>query len=320
MSQMNVGRATIEIVAENEDLKRKLAESEAQIAKLESGNTKFATNFVDGIKKSIAAVTSFIASLTAALGIAKLFYEIGEKIGLVFASAFDTAANKAKKFSDSILEADTQKRYDIILKKIEETTIALDKARESESSYLFMTKELIQGLLLGRSSSVVDDIQEELAALQNSAKDERETLASIRKRAHDEAMARIEQQRAAAIKAVNDRWEEDLRLFFENEKAKEEAEEEALREEYARAVDDEMRHREWLKEQAEKAHQEELDRIAEREKATMDSLKKIADEMARIRREQESGFGLGNIIFAGTGNPARDAMLRARIGRGNGRF
>jgi hypothetical protein len=101
----NLGRAVIQLTAENRQLKAKLAESEASLRAYGDTavrqNSRVQASFgatTTGIKSSIRAVTSFVGALGAAVGTATLMFRLGQHIG----TAFESSASKIDRAIDSI--------------------------------------------------------------------------------------------------------------------------------------------------------------------------------------------------------------------------
>lgn len=298
MSGMNLGKAQIDIVAENQDLRQKLTEAEAALQKFESAGSKSGKGFIDSMRAASRSIKDLAGALLAIPGAAAAGFAAGRKLRDLF------------NLDDANL-VETMKAFENIdFKKPEEALKSLNAqmkelqhiASASEGSLL----DQLDAFFRGDSQGIQDRIEYVNGLIR--------TAEANRIHEQVEAEKKAQAERYAAFRATSDK-------ILADQKKAADAEQDRLMEEYAQAVDDEMQHREWLKEQAEKAHKEELDRIADREKAQLDSLKRIEDEMARIRREQEAGFGIGNINFGNGGAAASsNLMLRARIGRGNGRF
>lgn len=70
---------------------------------------------------------------------------------------------------------------------------------------------------------------------------------------------------------------------------------------------------------AEKAHQEEMDRIREQNEARLEGIRQWERAMRAAMQNQENGFGVGDVTFGGGGGAARTAVW-ARRGRGNNDF
>lgn len=322
MSQFNVGKASIDLVAENADLKKKLQESQADLDKFkkkaDDAGEEGASAF-EGITKSASNLRETLSkvAIPAALaaGIVELIKSIDEA----------QAATERLRASLAAQAADYSQQI---------AAVGRAQADSIESQF-----KALQDSLRDRLQQLGDAELEKLNALKErsagrtlwdivvGAPDEGDISASFTAatnaaiQAAEQAEKRLEERRkeqAAKEKADAERKAaEDAKRIDEQAQR----EQDARDREYAAAVDDEMRHREWLREQAEQTHQDELRRIEERGEAQMEWLRRVADEQARIRREQENGFGVGNVTFGNGGAAAGMTIFeRARMGRGNGRY
>lgn len=320
MSQFPMGKATVDIVADATDANQKIDQTTKKVEEFKQKSEEGGEGFANGIKKSIGAVTSFVGSLTAAIGVMTLFLNIGKKIGDTLVESFQSAADKVKELTAGVLEVDSTKRYDALQRLLDQKMKELDERRDHEASFWYGFWQNLAQETIGMSLSRVQAIQDELAELQKSMKDERESVVGGRIREEEER-----RKKAAAAEAADKekaaKAEEDAAVARARAEADEalrgreilEAEYEAMYEKIREAAELEAK-------LAEKAHKEEMDRIQEQIDARMEGIRRVHEEMQRIMREQEAGFGIGNITF-GNGGAGSIAALhqRSRTGRGNGR-
>jgi DNA repair exonuclease SbcCD ATPase subunit len=110
-------------------MKQAEAQGQATAQKLNEANE----STVRGFQKSVRAVTSFIGSITAAIGVATLFYNIGKQVREVWDDALKSATDRANEFSIALLTtepnkllADTEKRLQAIDGELAKVTENLD--------------------------------------------------------------------------------------------------------------------------------------------------------------------------------------------------
>lgn len=139
-------RVLFTLEAENAQLKAKLAESQAELANLKKAGEDAGQGVADGMGKatkaaremtnesergigaltkgfrqSVAAVTSFVSSITAAVSVATTFYVLGGKIREVWKDAFTPGKEKAEEFVEALDLTKTQES----LKQTEDQLTAL---------------------------------------------------------------------------------------------------------------------------------------------------------------------------------------------------
>jgi uncharacterized protein YukE len=129
----SLGRAVIQLTAENRELKAKLAESERRLRSY--GNVAVGENVRvqrafrttgNSIRDAISPLTRFISGMTAAVGVTTLFYRIGSNLS----SLFKTNAELAREFSDN-LDVSSASEH---LKQLEERLKALQQQMERKQS------------------------------------------------------------------------------------------------------------------------------------------------------------------------------------------
>lgn len=165
-------RVLFTIEAENQQLKAKLAETQAELNNLKTtaasasadmakgmdataASTAKATSgfgeLTKGIRSSISQVTGFISSLTAALGVATALYTIGKKIGE--SNIFGGGATQ--KFVDSLDLTDAKK--------------SLEDTRKEITSLQNRQQEILSGgslnLGAGSDQTELDSIERQLRTL-----------------------------------------------------------------------------------------------------------------------------------------------------------
>ncbi len=143
-------RVLFTLEAENAQLKAKLAESQAELANLKKAGEDAGQGVADGMGKatraaremtnesergigaltkgfrqSVAAVTSFVSSITAAVGVATTFYVLGGKIREVWKDAFTPGAVKADEFVEALDLTKPQKALDELDAKLDALYVKL---------------------------------------------------------------------------------------------------------------------------------------------------------------------------------------------------
>lgn len=254
-------------------------EGAAGAEKLEGGFK----NFSKSIRQSIAAVTGLVASLTAAAGIATLFYKLGEQIR----EAFLSAATAAKEFSDTVIGGAESR-----LKAYEEEIEQL-KARAETYARL--------GGKLGKSFA--EENLKEAAILENKAIELRKNI-----RAAAEGKARAE---AAKLQEDFDRKNHELALKQQKERQDQEDKWAQEREEKARSFQEFML-------SSTKKLREENDKIAE---AASKARQEQEKALAAIREQVRVANSLVNNAST-VGSFSSDEVLRelqyisSRVGGG----
>jgi len=254
-----------------------------------------------GFKKSISAVTSFIGSLTAAVGVATLFYNIGQKIRDVYFELFASGSVKAKEFVDSINSIDAKKNIESIESEISRLQQRLDKALRFEGD---KDATLFTKLLFGDPK----DLEEQIAKLTQAANAFRQQQEAQRKRQKEaeEELGREKERQADLQQALDERAADN-----QEKRARERAAAfEAEQAETIRRADAE------LDAARQKYHEEDLKRIQERRDKELEAIQAVRDELRQLNAERERGFGLDNVGALGVSRSSELVdLVRRRTGR-----
>jgi DNA repair exonuclease SbcCD ATPase subunit len=147
-------------------MKQAEAQGQATAQKLDEANE----STVKGFQKSVRAVTSFIGSITAAIGVATLFYSIGKQVRDVWDEAMKSATDRANEFSTALLTAepnkllaDTEKRLQAIDGELAKVAENLDSwggaAAEADAQGRIETLEKEKKTLEARAKSYREQIE-----------------------------------------------------------------------------------------------------------------------------------------------------------------
>lgn len=167
----------IDIVADNEQLKRKLAEADARIAQLQSKANQADSGGL-GFKQSVTAVTQWIGKVTAAIGIATTFYNLGLRIRETWEGVFSTGAEKAARFADSIDFSKPEKATKDLDEQIQALESRLDAAKGGEKGGWFAN--LITGDTPAKLQAEIDDLRKRREKAFNEATGDVQNQASKR--------------------------------------------------------------------------------------------------------------------------------------------
>jgi hypothetical protein len=190
----SLGRAVVQLTAENSELKAKLAESERRlrqygnvgVREVRRVDAAFASQ-TRSIRQSVGAVTSFVGRMTAAVGTFKLFLQTGETLGL----AFRTNAEAAKDILDNIDVSTAQTAYRDLNAEVQQLTDQITK-RDS-GNWLQRQVVAIQQLF-------DKNYEEQLSTVKASQLSTRNQIAQQNRRAQ-------EQEVVDKWNRVADRWE-----------------------------------------------------------------------------------------------------------------
>lgn len=179
-------RVIIEIKAENDQLKAKLAESQAEIDKLKAKGIAADESGL-GFRKSVSAVRQWIGSVTAAIGVATTFFVLGQKIRDVYDELFTSGAEKARKFSEALMTTEPTER----LKKYSDEIDVLQ-------SRLAASSESIGRRFLNIfSGNTTDALTERIAALEKRRAEAQNQL-TAKRNADERKIAKTQEEELVA--------------------------------------------------------------------------------------------------------------------------
>jgi DNA repair exonuclease SbcCD ATPase subunit len=205
-----VGDLSVTLRADTDQFTAGMKQAEAQgdstARKLDEAND----NTVKGFQKSIRAVTSFIGSMTAAIGVAASFYEIGVRIRETWDDLFKTATDRVNEFTNALLTVEPKSLLASTEKELETLKAKVAQALEDVDA----SPELLQNEdLLRKMYPIIADWLEQIEQLEAGAKSYREQIeaaanASERdKNAKALAESTAKSAIGAAMKAEDDEWQ-----------------------------------------------------------------------------------------------------------------
>lgn len=301
MSQFGGNEVKTVFTVDSSEVAPKVDAAQAKVEGFKRSAEEGGEAVAGGFKKSISAVTSFIGSLTAAVGVATLFYNIGQKIQDVYFELFTSGAAKAKEFSESINSVDAKKNIETIEGEISRLQQRLDKALRFNGDE---KSTLLTDLIFGDPK----EIESQIAKLTQAANAFRQQQEAQRKRQkeQEEEQLREKSRQADLQQALDDRAAENQEKRARDRAAAFESEQnEAIRR--ADAELDAARA---------KYHEEELNRIQERRDKELEAIQTVRDELRQLNAERERGFGLDNVGALGLSRSSDLVdLVRRRTGR-----
>lgn len=350
MSGVSDNKVTIDIVAENSQLKARLAETEAALKKIQEPTSENEDGFFTGLKKGIHGIKQYTGALFGAIGVATAFYSIGRKIRDVLnldQSKFVDVMERINSIDYSNAVAELAK-FNNELKDLQNLQNLSDELGPVES-VIALFKEDFRNLpeRITAIAAATDSLRAKIAsdnrkAEEITAKESKEAekrriqdnaveILRLRAQSLDEvdqleaerAAARVKRERQIQESANGGASQRELRSLREVQGA----EEESFRKRIERARQEkEESQAKYEEEQAlqletirERLHDEEMRRIEEQNRAREESLKRQLEIVKQIQDAQSAGFSLsGTYASAGAASAAFDG-LAARTGRGNGR-
>lgn len=285
-----VGELYVKLGADNTEFNAAMSAAEAQSKATADKLSEHADLTAKGFRKSVAQVTGFIGSLTAAVGVATTFFEIGKKIRETWDDALKTATDRAKEFAIALDTADPKRLLEGTEEQIRKIEARIAQLREEDSNFNNTVPE-------------TDKLEKEKRELNEQAKAYRQQI---------QAREDSEKARAESLRSAKEQADSDARQLEDLEK-------------YNKAVDDLAKGLNALKEAsaggifdgatasdlataAEMRAFEQAQAIkiakerAEIEKQTLDILKRQTDEYLKqvaafqdLQQRQVGGFGLGNM-------------------------
>lgn len=206
--------------ADISDLKAKLAEADTTIQTLKA-KTEKADDEGLGFKKSVTAVKSWIGAVGGAIAVATSMFVLGQKIRAVYDDLFTSGAEKAKKFSESLLITDATDRLKAYTAEIDKLQTRLAQSLEDPISNIL---NRLQGL--GPQS-----LMDQIAALEASRSDAQQQANRQREVAEEKAA----KEKAAAEEEAN---RKRIDAMEATQRAEEQANEEARQRRTQQALDD----------------------------------------------------------------------------------
>lgn len=173
----SLGTASVKLTAENAELKARLAEAEARLerygASAERAGTRANSAFYGttrGIRQSIAAVTGFVGSMTAAIGVVQLMLELGQRIG----NAFKSGAEVAQEAIDNLDVSSIDKAISELEVKIQRANDQITKKTGGNLLQRFVVE--VQELFDKESEQLKAEFEAELNGLRRTLARQKEIL------------------------------------------------------------------------------------------------------------------------------------------------
>jgi len=288
VSQFNDNNVTTNLLVNNKQVKPALDESNKDLDKFKDKAEKGSASFSDGFKKSVGSVTSFIGAITAAIGAATLFYDLGSRIGNAWREAFRSAKESADEFRLSLDYDNVEKSINDAAQKILELEgkIAGILATDAGSAKA--------GLLVARYKAEIEELRKIQVSFENQTKARKNAeenrqgdLDSAKRRETELQEALLELNVSYANRRANERAE-----IFEDQQRELIAQLDSELEEKIRktreASDEENKKR---IEDNNKRHQDELNKIEERKRTELEAIREIRDAYRQLAEEQTRGLG-----------------------------
>ena len=287
--------------AENEELKRKLDETSRKLDELRGKSDGEA--ITTGMKRSVQAVTSFIGSIVSAIGVATVFYNLGNKIGETLYQTFASGTAQAEKFVEAL---DLTKPAQSIAATRKEIETLEAKLADALKRY-----ETLDGGTSLQGAGRVKRLQDQLVTLRGIERDlsnqieadKNATKKRLAEKAADEEFRRAsEDSRKLAAQSLDEfeaieRAREDgiLRAAELTKRARTD-EQRAIAEELDRQVRLRAeRENQLIRDRRAAEEQAATDAARERERREIEANRRIAEDMAeQMARALQDAYARGN--------------------------
>lgn len=310
----NAGKATVDLTADAEQLKRGLAEGEAAVArfadKAVAANARAAastTGFVSAIAGINRAFSSSVGAVLSWIGKLGL---VGTAIGLVVSglqmvnNLLDAKKVKAREAAQELLDL------------AEKTSAAFAKINER----LGPPKDEYDTMLAEAKAARDEAVKAENAHRLKNAR-------TVRLEDHLERLALIEEQYQATVKAIEDEASRKVEIANRNRRLDAEAElrkKEAQDKEKQRAAELEEINRRMLdvaKQMADEQTRaaESAEKALEAQRAATREIIKQKTELRALQDQQRQGFDLSDLADDAAGTGAVLQLINSAIARGGGR-